>query len=342
VTVPGTQPESPDDVVTIVPSGRVVFGMQLPIQSQSTLYVAPWETRAGPAELARVAQAADRAGFFYVGVCDHTAIPARLAPAMGTVWYDTAATLGWLAGITSQVRLLSHVLVLAVRHPLRAAKELATIDVLSGGRLVVGVGAGHVEEEYRTLGGDFGRRGPATDEAVVALSRALCEEFPELPGPRWPARDLGVAPRPAQRPRPPIWIGGSSRAALRRTAALGDGWLPQGTPRHALPAKIDELLALRAELRHGAPLDIGTIAEPIYLDGRDAGGDPSWKLPSFILRGEPERVAESLGELGAMGVGHVQVRLMARSADELCDQIAAFAETVVPLVSPAGPGPPGP
>jgi probable F420-dependent oxidoreductase len=330
------QTTSPADVVQVVPPGEVVFGMQLPIQSQSSIYVAEWETRAGPAELSRVARAADDAGFFYIGVCDHTAIPRRLAKAMGTVWYDTVATLGWLAGITRSVRLLSHVLVLAERHPLRAAKELSTLDLLSGGRLVIGVGAGHVEEEYDTLTGDFAHRGAHTDEAVLAVAAALTEEFPELPGPRFAARDLGVAPRPLQSPRPPLWIGGSSRAALRRTAVMGDGWLPQGTPRKDLPAKIEELLALRRELRQGAPLDIGTIAEPIYLVGEGTGGDPGWKLPSFILRGAPEQVAASLNELAAMGVNHLQVRFMARSAEELCDQIAAFSATVMPLVTQQG------
>ena len=134
-----------------MPEGEVVYGMQLPIQSQSTMFVADWEKEAGPAELARIARVADEAGFFYLGVCDHTAIPRRLADAMGTIWYDTTATLGWLAAVTTRTHLLSHVLILAQRHPLRAAKELSTIDHLSGGRLIVGVGAGHVPEEYELL-----------------------------------------------------------------------------------------------------------------------------------------------------------------------------------------------
>ena len=225
----------PADVVRTVPEGAVVYGMQLPIQSQSTLYVADWEKTAGPTELARIARVADEAGFFYLGVCDHTAIPRRLADAMGTVWYDTTATLGWLAAVTTQTHLLSHVLILAQRHPLRAAKELSTIDRLSGGRLIVGVGAGHVPEEYELLTGDFAERGRHTDEAVSALARAFTDEFPELPGPRFPALDMGIAPRPVRQPRPPIWIGGSSPAAIRRTAAFGDGWLPQGTRRRDLP-----------------------------------------------------------------------------------------------------------
>jgi len=320
----------PPDVVRTVPDGEVVYGMQLPIQSQSTLYVADWEKTAGPPELARIAQAADAAGFFYLGVCDHTAIPRRLADAMGTIWYDTTATLGWLAALTTRTHLLSHVLILAQRHPLRAAKELCTLDVLSGGRLIVGVGAGHVPEEYELLTGDFEQRGRHTDEAVSALARAFTAEFPELPGPRFPASGLGVAPRPVRSPRPPIWIGGSSPAAIRRTAAFGDGWLPQGTRRRDLPEQIARLRELRAELRGSAPLDIGTIVEPIFLTGHGA----PWDLPNYVISGEATEVATSLRELTAMGVNHLQVRFMARSVEEFCTQVTAFGAEVGPLLRP--------
>ena len=319
----------PADVVHAVPEGRVVYGMQLPIQSQSTLYVAEWETRAGPDELARIARTADDAGFFYIGVCDHTAIPRRLADAMSTTWYDTTATLAWLAALTTRTHLLSHVLVLAQRHPLRTAKELSTLDLLSGGRLIVGVGAGHVPEEYELFTGGFADRGRHTDEAVSALARCFTDEFPELPGPRFPARDMGLRPRPARTPRPPIWIGGSSPAALRRTAAFGDGWLPQGTRRRDLPGQIARLRELREELRRGAPLDIGTIVDPLYLT---AGGS-GWDLPGWVLQGTADQVAESLHELVGMGVNHLQVRFMARSAEEWCDQTARFGAEVGPLLN---------
>jgi probable F420-dependent oxidoreductase len=325
-----TEPAAlPLDVVRTVPEGDVVYGMQLPIQSQSTLYVAEWEKQAGPAELGRIAQVADEAGFFYLGVCDHTAIPTRLADAMGTIWYDTTATLGWLAALTTRTHLLSHVLILAQRHPLRAAKELATLDLLSGGRLIVGVGAGHVPEEYEILTGEFAQRGRHTDEAVSALALALTSEFPELPGPRFPASGMGIAPRPVRQPRPPIWIGGSSPAAIRRTAAFGDGWLPQGTRRRDLPEQIAKLRTLRDQLRGGAPIDIGTIVEPIHL----AGGTQSWDLPSYVLQGSADEIASSLRDLVAMGVNHLQVRFMARSVEEFCEQTAAFGAEVGPLLA---------
>ncbi len=310
----------------VIPEGSVVFGMQLPIQSQSTIYVDGWETTAGPDELARVARQADESGFFYVAVCDHTAIPRRLAQAMGTTWYDTTATLGWLAALTTRVRLLSHVYIAALRHPLRAAKELATLDLLSAGRLIVGVGAGHVTEEFDMEGVDFTRRGVLLDEAIDGIAAALSEEFPILEGEAWPARDLGISPRPLQHPRPPIWVGGSSMAALRRAAGRGEGWLPQTPRRSDMEKLVPRLLELRRELRPGEPIAVGALAGPVHV------GTPSWELPRGTVSGPAEVVAESLSGWVALGVSHIQVRFPSRSVDELCEQMAAFTETVVPVV----------
>ena len=311
----------------IIPEDSMVFGVQLPVQSQSTIYVDEWEKSAGPAELAQVARQADDSGFFYVAVCDHTAIPRRLAGAMSTTWYDTTATLGWLAGVTSRVRLLSHVYIAALRHPLRAAKEMATLDVLSGGRLIVGVGAGHVAEEFDLAGVDFSRRGPLLDEAVDGIAAGLAEEFPDLAGPSFPASGMGISPRPAQRPRPPIWVGGSSLPALRRAAARGEGWLPQ-TPRYSEMAElVPRLLELREQVRPGDPIAVGALAGPLHV------GEASWDLPRGTFSGSPEALAEHLGRWRQLGVSHVQLRFPSRSAAETCDQMAAFAEAVEPLLS---------
>src|SRR5437867_6465655 len=135
-------------MAAILEPGRLVYGMQLPVQAQSTYFVEPWEREAGADELAAVAAACDESGFFYVAVCDHVAVPRDRADAMGTTWYDPIATLSWLAARTERVRLLSHVYVLPYRHPLVSAKAFATLDALSGGRAIAGVGAGHVAAEF--------------------------------------------------------------------------------------------------------------------------------------------------------------------------------------------------
>jgi alkanesulfonate monooxygenase SsuD/methylene tetrahydromethanopterin reductase-like flavin-dependent oxidoreductase (luciferase family) len=297
------------DTVSIIPEGGVVYGIQLPIQSQSTMYREDWETTSGPAELARIARQADESDFFYIAVCDHTFIPERLAGAMSTTWYDTVATLGWLAGITSRVRLLSHVYIATLRHPLRAAKEFATLDLLSGGRLIVGVGAGHVVEEFEVLGPEFGDRGKALDESIDGIAAALTDEFP-----------------PIQTPRPPIWVGGSSRPALRRAAAHGDGWLPQTAKRSELKEQITELLGFRDQLAEGAPIAIGALAGIFHV------GQPTWELPRGTVTGSPEKIAEDLAEIVGYGASHLQLRFPSRSVEELCDQMAAFGEQVGPLL----------
>lgn len=319
-------------------AARLSYGTQLPVQSLSTAFAQPWEAGGGPAELVAVAQAADRLGFGYVAVCDHVAIPRRLAAAMGTTWYEPLTTLAFLAGQTEQVRLLTHVYVLALRHPLATAKAVATLDALSGGRLILGVGAGHVPEEFAALGVDFERRGAALDAALDAVDAALRSEFVgqpgRVPGPeagpelgRGLGRELGQRPRPVQRPRPPIWVGGSSPAALRRAARYGDGWLPQGDRRAEMPGQIQRLRALRESYRPGEPIEIGAIAEPVHV------GTPSWPVGHRCLTGKPEEVAEALRAYPAMGVGHLQVPFRSRDLTEHLDQLAAFATDVAPLLA---------
>lgn len=273
----------------------IAYGMQLPIQAQSTIFVEEWEKTAGAPELEAVAQACDEAGFDYVAVCDHVAIPRSKADAMGTTWYDTIATLGWLAGVTTHVRLLSHVYVAAYRHPLQTAKAFATLDALSEGRAIAGIGAGHVEEEFDALGVSFANRGRLTDAAIDQIRAALRDE--------WGTGDMGQRPRPVQAGGPPIWVGGSSAAAIRRAARKGDGWLPQGLPDGGMKAAIERIHVVRAEAgRADAPFTIGAFAMP----------------------GPPEKVAASLDGFEQLGVGQVQVRFPSTSCADLCDQIERF------------------
>ncbi|MEW2392229.1 LLM class F420-dependent oxidoreductase [Streptomyces venezuelae] len=302
----------------------MVYGMQLPVQSQSSMYAEAWEKDAGPEELVEIARVADRTGFAYIACCDHVAIPRRLAEAMSTTWYDPVATLAHLAAVTENVRLMSHVAIVGLRHPLLSAKQYATLDRLSGGRLILGVGAGHVREEFEALGVDFARRGPILDEAIDALRAALgTEEYPEYTGETVAFKDLGQLPRPAQT-RVPLWVGGSSPAAVRRAATRADGWLPQGDPRDKLPEQIARLKRLREEAGIAEPVTVGAITEPLYV------GEPAWSVGRRTLAGKPDALAESLRAYAAMGVDQIQVRFRSRGRGELTDQMAAFAADVAP------------
>lgn len=304
---------------------QVVFGMQLPVQSQSTLYARPWEASAGPTQIVQVAQACEAAGFDYVAVCDHVAIPRANAEAMSTSWWDTIATLSYLAAVTARVRLLSHVYVLPYRHPLVVAKAWATLDALSGGRAILGVGAGHVADEFAALGVPFEERGRVLDEAIDAVRAALTDEFASHKGDRWSFDGVGQRPRPVQSPLP-IWVGGSSKPAMRRAAERGDGWLPQGPPEGGMEAGIAFVRAHRAATRGDDPIVIGALSGPIWV------GEATWDTGRCV-RGSAETVATYLRTYRDLGVDQIQLGFPSRSVDELCDQIAAFAADVAPLVN---------
>jgi len=215
-------------VSAVLPPGQLVVGMQLPVQSQSTIYAEAWEASAGAAEVRRVAQAADGAGFWYVAVCDHVAVPRPAGETMGTEWWDTVATLGWLAGITSRVRLVSHITVLAYRHPLVTAKAWSTLDVVSDGRAVMGVGTGHVAGELALLGVDFARRGALLDEAIDAVRACFAEEYPSFAGQEWRFADAGQRPRPVQPGGPSIWVGVHRRRPVAAPRSAATAGCPRG------------------------------------------------------------------------------------------------------------------
>jgi probable F420-dependent oxidoreductase len=305
---------------------RVIYGMTLPIQTLSRTLLEPWEESASVADLVAVAKQADATGMDFVGVCDHVAIPDNdYAAHMSTTWYDTVATLGFLAGHTERVHLLSAVWVPAYRHPLVTAKAFGTLDHLSGGRAVLGVGAGHLQAEFDALGVDFRRRGRILDETLRVVRGAFDDTYVSFEGDTTSYERMGVAPQPA-RGELPIWIGGMGAAAWRRVGRLGDGYIPMGNP----PDQYAEILATIRQAaeeagRADATFDIGIMPPRIYV------GEPPFDLGAWPhLTGSPDRIAETLRSLLAVGANVLHVKFRSRGRDELLDQMAAFADEVVP------------
>src|SRR5438552_1928326 len=201
-----------------MPTIGLKFGTSLPAVQQIPTRAQAWERAIGGPELLQAARTAERAGFAYVSCSDHVCVPASRAPAMGATWFDAGSTLAFVAAATERIGLLPHVLVLPYRHPLIVAKQYGTLDYLSGGRLILGVGSGHLKPEFKVLGADYERRGRVSDEYVAAIAAAWENEVARFDGETVAFHDVVVSPRVAQRPRPSIWVGGNSRAAVRRAA----------------------------------------------------------------------------------------------------------------------------
>jgi probable F420-dependent oxidoreductase len=183
---------------------------------------------ADPDRAARVARAAEDAGFDSVWTGEHVVLPDPQRPPSPASpqepFLDPAAALAFLAAHTRTLRLATGIIILPQRNPLVLAKELASVDVLSGGRLVFGLGAGYLEPEFRALGADFAARGARTDEYLDAILALWTREKPAFAGPTVRFEGIDARPRPLQKPHPPIVVGGLRPPALRRAVQRGNGW----------------------------------------------------------------------------------------------------------------------
>ena len=272
---------------------------------------------ATPENLGIIANKGEEFGFDALLTGDHILVPKAISspyPYTEGGEFPGSATgesmeqitlLSYIAGQTSKIRLVTSVLIVPHRNPLIAAKSLATLDVLSGGRLVVGVGVGWMREEFQALGlPPFEERGAVTDEYIKAFKTLWIEDDPSFEGKYVSFDDISFLPKPVQKPHPPIWVGGESRPALRRAAELADGWyplgsnptFPMGTPEE-LQAGL-ERLAQYAQRFHRDPSEIETIyrTHQFELTKTAAGAD---RMP-FV--GNADQIAGDIRRYQDMGV----------------------------------------
>jgi len=181
---------------------------------------------ASPASLRRWAQLTEALGYHLLMTSDHIAITPDVQSRYPAPQYEPLTTLGWLAGVTSHIEIGSTVMILPYRSPLETARSFANIDQLSGGRCILGVGVGWAREEFAALNVPFEKRGAMTNEYLAAIKALWTQDVASFEGEFVRFQDVHTAPRPVQTPHPPIWVGGSSDAALRRTVRYGDAWHP--------------------------------------------------------------------------------------------------------------------
>lgn len=258
----------------------------------------PWERDAGIEDIARIAQVADELGFDYLTCSEHVAVPDDDTSVRGAVYWDPLATLAFLAARTSRIRLATSVVVLGYHHPLTIAKRYGTLDRVSGGRLVLGVGVGSLTAEFDLLGAPWADRGDRADDAIRALRASLSTPHPAYDGQYYRYDSMVVEPCAVQ-PRVPIWVGGRSARSLRRAVELADGWMPFGL-------RSDEIAELLAAVTLPAQFDVVLPVGPL---------DP---------RGDADTTLRRLGKLADLGATAVTCSLAASSPDDYCDQLAAL------------------
>lgn len=236
--------------------------------------------------------------------------------------------LAFLAGGTQTVSLGMSVLVMPYRHPLHWAKIATTIDHLSKGRLILGVGVGWMVEEFDALGAPFKERGAVADEQLEVVDRLWRDDRPSFTGRYYRFQEVGFAPKPLQTPRIPLWIGGEGERAQRRAARYGDAWFPyfvRITPRE-LAARFDNVRRWAAEagrdpdrIRLACCLPIELSREPLPQE-------------EDRLRGSPEQLARALKAYQAIGVEHIALQFMVPRWPERLEQIERFAGEVMPAL----------
>lgn len=288
----------------------------------------------GVAFMTEAAQAAEALGYYSIWFADHLAIPDDRLDYLGPEWYEPIVTAAYLAAQTERVKIGWDVLIIPYRNPLIVAKMVATLDTMCEGRVIYAGGAGYVEGEFAGLGLDFHRRGEMSDEYLEIMRELWTNEDPAFNGKYFRFSEIKASPKPYQKPHPPIWIGGNSRAAIKRAALLGDGWHPLYPSPEEIASGVAEIASLRGE----RGLDGFTISYSCSHVVQDAVLE-SDTLPESLresrFRGTPEQIAAEFNRLGEAGVQHATVRFVHDSVgpDLFIRQLERFINEVVPLVA---------
>ncbi|MGI9478540.1 MAG: LLM class F420-dependent oxidoreductase [Hyphomicrobiaceae bacterium] len=298
-----------------------------------------------------VARLGEKLDFDFLSVSDHVVVPSQIGSTYpyseGGKWetatpdgfsLEQLTTLAFLAGCTEKLQLVTSVTVVPHRPALLTAKILATADQLSNGRIIFGVGAGWLREEFEALQTDpYDARGKVTDEYITAFKELWSNAEPSFKGEFVNFDSILFAPKPANGKSIPIWVGGESNPALRRTAKLGDAWYPGSrNPKHRLdtPDRLaDGITKMRAMAeKHGrdpATVDIAyVVLSPLEWEAQ-----PGQDTPRRIMTGTPEQIAADMRAFKALGLTHFNTSFPASSLSEMTDAMQKFAEDVVPLVN---------
>jgi probable F420-dependent oxidoreductase len=267
-----------------------------------------WEIDASVDDLVAIASAADRLGYHHLTASEHVAIPADVEARRGKRYWDLLSTLAYLAAVTERIRLATNMVVLPYHHPLEIMKHYGTLDRLSNGRVVLGVGVGSLREEFELLGKHFEGRGDAADDAIRAIRETWGQREPRYSGTHYTFDDVVVDPTPVQA-RVPIWVGGRTPRSLRRALELGDAWVPFLLDPDTVRSMLDRAAETSAGESREQPLDVAL-----------------WPEPSVDPLRQPDRILEQAAEHVAAGATILNYRFPSTSVGHHIEQMTALTE----------------
>jgi len=286
------------------------LGIVTPVVTRLPGAHARWEETAGIDEVAQIVVEAERAGYDFCTCSEHVAVPTDVATERGATYWDPLALFGYLAARTATIRFATFVLVLGYHHPLAIVKRYGTLDRISGGRLVLGVGVGSLKEEFDLLGAPFDDRGRAGDDAVRALRASFGRPEPEYHGTHYDFSGFVVDPT-STTSDVPIWVGGRTALSLRRAVALGDAWTPFALSRTAVATLLAEARETDAWAARTTPLEV--ILQP---------------TPALDPVGDPDDTRARIERLREAGTTGLAVRFVHHSPEHYLEQLAALPEVM--------------
>ncbi len=295
----------------------------------------PYDRWGGIGPLGEAARLADDLGFFAIQFPEHIIMPVRPdRPEVSTVWYDNFVLGSHLATLTQRVRLMFHVMVVPYRRPVQTAKLVSTLDQVSGGRLILGVGIGWLRGEFRTLGVSFSQRAAMTDEYIRAMRVLWTEESPSFAGEYSSFANIRFEPKCLQKPHVPIWVGGSGAGPMRRVLEFGDGWAPMvGT----LDEQARDIASIKDQLRtSGRDPEVFDFSYSISVGQPDPTQEAARSHVTggaYTGREAPtsrDEAVETIGRYREAGFNHLSVGFQWETPAELMGKMEDFAAKVMP------------
>jgi probable F420-dependent oxidoreductase len=283
-----------------------------------------------PRDVIAIGELAEELGYDSLWVMDHLFHTGFVSERLGTrPYFHPLATLSALSMTTSRIALGTSVMVLPYHDPVELAKYVATLDHLSRGRVLLGVGAGALVPEFEALGVPVRERGARTDESIAVMQDLWTNPDPAFEGRFWRFSDVQFWPKPVQQPHPPIWVGGASPGARRRTALLGNAWHPNGVAPEDYPAGRDEIRERAAE----AGRDPGSISMTVRVDVRVPSPDAEDRAHRATIPGDdPARIVDALEAYAEAEVEHTVIALGSGDVPALREVMQRIAAEVIPAV----------